>query len=114
MPRRDLPPDPVIDPTPHRSGHTTPGDGGEPAPRLPHERDESSDSQRSPDPDAVMEQAHADLRRGLVDTDRGPVTDRVYENEVRPDGEATRHRAAPSGQGPAEVAPADRPGRVRR
>lgn len=114
MPRRGLPPDPVIDPTPHRSGHTTPGEGGEPAPRLPHERDESSDSQRSPDPDTLMQQAHADLRRGLVDTDRGAVTDGVYEDAVRPQGEATRHRAAPSGRGPKGAAPAGRPGRARR
>ena len=37
-------------------------------PRLPHERDESEDSQAStPRPD--MEQAYEDIERGLVDTD---------------------------------------------
>ncbi|MBL8303575.1 MAG: hypothetical protein JNM26_12480 [Ideonella sp.] len=114
MPRRNPPPEPVIDPTPHESGHTTPGEGGEPSPRLPHERDESSDSQRSPEPDDMMEQAHADLRRGLVDTDRGPVLDRVYEDEVRPEGEATRHRAASTGPAGAPATPAHRSGRPRR
>lgn len=38
------------------------------APRLPHERDESDDSQVS-GPREDMKQAAADLERGLVDTD---------------------------------------------
>jgi hypothetical protein len=38
-------------------------------PKLPHERDESFDSQSSETRDD-MEQAHADIERGLVDTDR--------------------------------------------
>ncbi len=46
-------------------------------PRLPHERDESADSQHSP-PRADMQQASKDIKRGLVDTDRGPVTDATY------------------------------------
>jgi hypothetical protein len=37
-------------------------------PRLPHERDESDDSQESP-PRADMQQAASDIERGLVDTD---------------------------------------------
>jgi hypothetical protein len=53
--------------------------GGEPAPRLPHERDQSSDSQQMQDgqPPEVGRQAHEDVERGLVDTDRGPVIERI-------------------------------------
>jgi len=82
------------EPTPHDSGHTTPQVNGSPSPRLPHERDESSDSQTSP-PRAVIKQAHKDLERGLVDTDRGPVMDKLYEEQVRPADGATPHRSAP-------------------
>ncbi len=46
-------------------------------PRLPHEHDESADSQGGP-PRADMQQAAKDVRRGLVDTDRGPVADSTY------------------------------------
>ncbi len=42
-----------------------------------------------------MQQAAKDLEKGLVDTDRGPVLDEVYEKHVRPAGEATRDRSAP-------------------
>lgn len=58
---------------------------GEAKPRLPHELDISSDSQRHPGGGAprVGRQAHADLERGLVDTDRGPVADRVYNEKVK-------------------------------
>jgi hypothetical protein len=73
----------VVDPTPHTGGQTTPHVDGELAPRLPHERDESADSQPAA-PDAVTHQAHEDLKRGLVDTDRGPVLERVYQHQVRP------------------------------
>lgn len=38
-------------------------------PRLPHEHDESFDSQSS-EPRADMEQARQDIEQGLVDTDR--------------------------------------------
>ena len=47
-------------------------------PRLPHERDESSDSQKSP-PRADMQQAAKDIKAGLVDTDRGPPSDSAYK-----------------------------------
>ena len=57
----------------------------ESAPRLPHEHDESSDSQESQggEPTEVGKQAHEDVERGLVDTDRAPVTDRVYRDIKR-------------------------------
>jgi hypothetical protein len=53
-------------------------------PRLPHEHDESADSQSSEaKPDAKARQAHDDVERGVVDTDRGPVMDRLYRNKVK-------------------------------
>jgi hypothetical protein len=50
-------------------------------PRLPHERDESADSQHTGEPRQVIRQAAADLAAGRVDTDRGPVTDQVYRRQ---------------------------------
>ena len=84
----------TIDPTPHDAGHTTPQVDGSLSPRLPHEHDESSDSQTRP-PDPVMQQAQKDIERGLVDTDRGPVVDKLYEEKIRPAGGATPHRGTP-------------------
>lgn len=66
---------------------------GKASPRLPHERDESADSQHSFEPSPEMKQAHADVERGLVDTDRSPVTDEVYHRAVKsdkPGGSSTR------------------------
>lgn len=95
----------------HKSGGTTPVKDGARAPKLPHEHDESSTSQDST-PRRVIRQAHDDLERGLVDTDRGPVLDEVYEHHVRPGTGATRDRAAadpagttPGGSGGATPAP---------
>jgi hypothetical protein len=99
---------PVVDPTPHRSGHTTPHVDGELSPRLPHERDESSDSQTQAVPDPLMQQALADVEKGLVDTGRRPVSDQVYEEAVRPVGEATAHRGASEG-GVSSAAPTPPP-----
>ncbi|MDM0065884.1 hypothetical protein [Variovorax sp. J31P207] len=67
-------------------GNTQVEQEGESAPRLPHEHDQSSDSQKSADgsPPRVGRQAHEDLERGLVDTDKGPVTDRVYNDKLKP------------------------------
>ncbi len=55
-------------------GDTQVEQGGESAPRLPHEHDQSSDSQTSADgaPPRVGRQAHEDVERGVVDTDSGP------------------------------------------
>ncbi|AMM25077.1 hypothetical protein [Variovorax sp. PAMC 28711] len=66
-------------------GHTKVEQGGDSAPRLPHERDQSSESQETPDgePTRVGKQGAEDVKRGLVDTDRGPVTDRVYNDKVK-------------------------------
>ena len=66
-------------------GKTKVEQGGESAPRLPHEHDQSSDSQQSQGgvPPAVGRQALDDIERGVVDTDRGPVTDRVYHDKLK-------------------------------
>jgi hypothetical protein len=56
------------------------------APRLPHERDESADSQRGTEPSAQQlgEASQADAQRGSVDTDKGPVLDRTYQRVKKP------------------------------
>lgn len=53
-------------------GNTKVEQGGESSPRLPHERDQSSDSQQTQEgrPPDVGRKAHDDVERGLVDTDR--------------------------------------------
>jgi hypothetical protein len=82
--------------TPRRTSTTTPSIEGEPAPRLPHERDESSDSQQS-GPRDVIRQAHDDVERGLVDTDRGPPLEETYRRTTQ---QADAHP-------PADVTPRD-------
>lgn len=76
---------------PPRQGNTLPvqGETQERAPRMPHERDESADSQQSSEPSArsVGKQAHKDLARGLVDTDKGPVLEETYDR-LREDDDA--------------------------
>lgn len=83
-PKKDAgaPEDPVRD---AGGGNTKIGQGGESAPRLPHEHDQSSDSQETQDgqPTEVGRKAHEDIERGSVDTDRGPVVDRVYNDKVK-------------------------------
>ncbi|RZL89134.1 MAG: hypothetical protein EOP82_20780 [Variovorax sp.] len=66
-------------------GKTKVEQGGESAPRLPHEHDQSSDSQENQDGGAprVGRQALEDIERGVVDTDRGPEADRVYNDKVK-------------------------------
>ncbi|AKJ30534.1 hypothetical protein [Caldimonas brevitalea] len=68
-----------------RTGDTTANQAHHRQPRLPHERDESADSQDEQQPEQrdMMQQAHNDLERGLVDTDRGPVTDKVYRRNLQ-------------------------------
>ena len=60
-------------------GKTKVEQGGESAPRLPHEHDQSSDSQQTQDgqPPRVGRQAQEDVERGLVDTDRALEADSV-------------------------------------
>jgi hypothetical protein len=51
------------------------------APRLPHERDESSDSHADGVPRPVMRKAHDDVVKGRVDTDRGPQMNETYQRQ---------------------------------
>lgn len=73
-----------------RAASTRSEAGAPPAPRLPHERDESAHSTGA-EPRPVIEQASDDLARGLVDTDRGAVADAVYRRQKT---------AAPKSAGP--------------
>jgi len=59
------------------------GDLDQSKPRLPHERDESSDSQQS-EPRPKIRQAHDDLVSGKVDTDRGTPAHDAYQKQKRP------------------------------
>lgn len=67
---------PGVEPvTKDHSGQTTPSRGEDRVPRLPHERDESADSQvgqaDGSESAEVTQQAFEDVQRGLVNTDRG-------------------------------------------
>lgn len=60
------------------------------APRLPHERDESPDSQALGAPREDMQQASDDLKKGLVDTDlRGATPGTGQANRPRDDPPGT-------------------------
>ena len=63
-------------------GKTLPNVAGRPAPRLPHERDESSDSGVGA-PSDVMKRAHDDAVSGKRGTDKGEATEAVYERHLR-------------------------------
>jgi hypothetical protein len=52
-------------------------------PRLPHERDESTDSQHTGQPRDLIRQAASDLKAGRADTDRAPVADSTYQRLKR-------------------------------
>lgn len=52
---------------------------GEVAPRLPHERDESSDSGTG-EPTEIMRKAGKDAERGHTDPPRGPATQQRYSD----------------------------------
>ena len=65
---------------------TTPSRGNRREPRLPHERDQSSEPQAPviEETRKVGEQAARDIERGLVDTDRGPVVERLSAEHFTP------------------------------
>ena len=69
----------------HPRCHTKVEQDGETAPRMPHERDQSSESQKNPGGEAteVGKQAFKDVESGAVDTDRAPVTDKVYNEKLK-------------------------------
>ena len=58
---------------------------GSTEPRLPHEHDQSADSQKHPggEPTEVGKQAYKDTQSPSVDTDRAPVTDKVYNEKLK-------------------------------
>lgn len=62
-------------------GQTKPSRDGKAAPKLPHERDESSQDQQTREVSTarVGKQAFNDMDSGQVDTDKGPVAERLYE-----------------------------------
>jgi hypothetical protein len=80
--------------TPRRAGaDTAPKGEHERMPRLPHEHDESADSQQTESDSAgrtIGKRAFDDLQAGRVDTDRGPVVDGVYHRTVRSAGAPKR------------------------
>jgi hypothetical protein len=101
IPPHRVKPDAIARPRQQRSRT----DGTEPeqrpserAPRLPHERDESLDSgpghQAPRGPTEVIEQAAADVRRGLVDTERrGTPSDLPGPRRRAPAGASRRRRS---------------------
>ena len=75
--------EPVEHDKPQRGrGKTLPNVAGRPAPRMPHERDESSDSGVAA-PSEVMRRAHDDAVGGKGATDKGEATDAVYRRNLR-------------------------------
>ncbi len=66
--------------------------GGEP--RLPHERDESADSQPASVTQRgdIAHKAFDDVRAGRVDTDRGPVLEELFARQG-PQGDRARSAA---------------------
>lgn len=61
--------------SPKRRRHTG-RRGGQPL--MPHERDEVAQGSTTPTPPPEAHRAFQDARRGLVDTDKGPVLDHTY------------------------------------
>ncbi|VWX58610.1 conserved hypothetical protein [Burkholderiales bacterium 8X] len=68
-----------------QSGKTRSQQGGESLPRMPHERDESSDARQSPEGEAtsIGKRAYKDEAGKGEDTSLAPVTDKVYNDQVR-------------------------------
>jgi len=64
-----------------------------PEPRLPHDRDESADSQQQAAPDAMARKAHDDAKAGRVDTDRGPVLEELNRRLPSQQTPAPKRRA---------------------
>jgi hypothetical protein len=77
-------------------GQTLPAQGErqEGVPRMPHERDESADSQSRGQGAAqdIGRVAHQDARRGLPDTSKAREMDRTYDRlrENLPDGDGKK------------------------
>jgi hypothetical protein len=58
-------------------------------PRLPHERDQSSDGQSGPQDERVR-QAARDLEAGLKDTGRGPAVEKLKREHFPPKPSGSR------------------------
>jgi len=67
-----------------RSGRTSSSIQDKPVPRLPHEHDESADSQTSSEVQPIIQQAHDDVMAGQVDTDRGVPMEKAYQRQKEP------------------------------
>jgi len=70
-------------------GLTLPSRHGQPVPRLPHERDESSDNHPGTS-DERIKQAARDLANGQQDTGRTPVVTELTRQEFPPQGKQTK------------------------
>ena len=68
------------------------GENQAPKARMPHERDESADSQSADAANVrrIGEIAHDDVVEGQPDTDKGPALDAAYERQK--DGEDKQRR----------------------
>jgi hypothetical protein len=75
-------PDPASEPQrkAREKGQTLPSRNEQPEPRLPHERDESSDSHPGTE-DERIKQAARDLANGQQDTGRSPVVTKLARQE---------------------------------
>ena len=62
---------------------TAQGENQAPKARMPHERDESADSQSAEAASTrrMGQIAHDDVEQGQPDTDKGPVLDAAYERQ---------------------------------
>ncbi len=69
-------------PKPTPESNTRSAQHGEPVPRMPHERDESSDSGRTA-PREIMKQARKDAESDKVDTSRAGATEKTYADNLR-------------------------------
>ena len=65
-------------------------------PRLPHERDESADSQQqgNTQPSEIGRKAFEDIRAGRVDTDRGPVLEELFRTKLQRNDQPSGPRKA--------------------
>lgn len=64
--------------------------GAAKSPLLPHEHDESPEGSTVGDP--VTIQAHIDLARGLVDTERREDATRIFDQRFHPAAKSARRR----------------------
>lgn len=60
---------------------TAQGEDQHPVPRMPHERDESADSQPGQEPshERMARKGQADVERGVADTTKGAELDATYD-----------------------------------